>query len=312
MSKAGSRWAWQRRLRIEAVHERIQRDRARQRWRKYVNGPAIKGALLHTGLRALGLYSRARREADTPVVTEQTFRFGNLPPGLAGLRILHLSDLHMDGRPGHADRLAALVSTIEADLCVLTGDFHFDYLVEDERVVEDLRQVVSRVHAPYGMYAVMGNHDDSRLIAPLEAMGVHLLLNSHRRLKINGESLWLIGVDDPARYGCDDLAAAMDGTPVSGFRILLAHSPDLVEEAAESGIDLYLCGHTHGGQVVLPWLGPIYSNSRCKRRYARGVWRHGRMQGCTSMGLGCVYVPVRIGCPPEAVRITLKQQRNHV
>jgi len=139
-----------------------------------------------------------------------------------------------------------------------------------------------------------------------------LLLNTHGRLEVNGVSLWLTGVDAPARYGCDDLAAAMNGTPVSGFKILLAHSPDLAEEVAENGIDLYLCGHTHGGQIVLPWLGPIYSNSRCKRRYMRRAWRHGRMQGCTSLGLGCVVRPVRIGCPPEAVLITLKEERGHI
>jgi hypothetical protein len=88
------------------------------------------------------------------------------------------------------------------------------------------------------------------------------------------------------------------------------HTPELVDEAAAAGVDLYLCGHTHGGQICLPWIGPIIVNANCPRRYARGLWRHRHMQGYTSPGVGTSGVPVRFFCPPEIGVIELRCSRH--
>jgi predicted MPP superfamily phosphohydrolase len=89
-------------------------------------------------------------------------------------------------------------------------------------------------------------------------------------------------VDDAHYYGCDDLAQAVQAVPSNAFRLLLAHTPEMFDEAAKAGIDLYLTGHTHGGQICLPWIGPLVMNAACPREYTRGHWRHGGMQGYTS------------------------------
>jgi predicted MPP superfamily phosphohydrolase len=103
--------------------------------------------------------------------------------------------------------------------------------------------------------------------------------------------LWVIGVDDPHYYGCDDLAAALDGVPDEAFKLLLAHTPEVFEEAARAGIDLYLSGHTHAGQICVPWLGPLVLNATCPRSYTYGHWHHGEMQGYTTRRCGVLLAP---------------------
>jgi predicted MPP superfamily phosphohydrolase len=138
-----------------------------------------------------------------------------------------------------------------------------------------------------------------------------MLMNQSLSVTHDGDTIWLIGLDDPHYYGCDDLLGALHGVPEEVFKVLLVHTPELVAEAATHGIDLYLCGHTHGGQICLPWLGPVISGANCPRRYVRGAWRHKRVQGYTSAGVGVSVVPVRFFCPPEIVLIELRCTRQH-
>ena len=83
--------------------------------------------------------------------------------------------------------------------------------------------------------------------------------------------------------------------------MLLAHTPEIYGEAADAGIQLYLTGHTHAGQICLPWIGPLTLKAACPRAYTSGYWRHRAMQGYTTAGAGCSVLPVRFGCPPEIV-----------
>jgi len=125
-------------------------------------------------------------------------------------------------------------------------------------------------------------------------------------LRRDRESAWVIGLDDPHYYGCDDLPAALRDVPSEAFKILLVHTPEIIKEAEEYGVDLYLCGHTHGGQICLPLIGPIVINANCSRAYARGVWKYKNLQGYTSPGVGTSGVPVRFFCPPEIGLIELR------
>jgi predicted MPP superfamily phosphohydrolase len=140
----------------------------------------------------------------------------------------------------------------------------------------------------------------------LERMGIRMLINEGLELRHNQDSLWLIGVDDPHYYGCDDLPGALRGIPPEAFKILLVHTPELIKEAEACGVDLYLCGHTHGGQVCLPLIGPIIANTNCPRQYTRGIWKYKNLQGYTSPGVGTSGVPVRFFCPPEIGLIELR------
>jgi len=152
---------------------------------------------------------------------------------------------------------------------------------------------------------ILGNHDPSETAFALEEMGVRVLINDAAEIHRGSASILFIGVDYPYDYKCDDLESALASVPADIFKILLAHAPDLYGQASAKGIQLYLCGHTHAGQVRLPWVGSVIRNSGCPRSYSRGYWKHKGMQGYTSAGVGRSMLPVRFNCPPEIVFIEL-------
>lgn len=303
--------SWRKRLRLEVGNKRIREQRTGRGWRHYCNIPAIKRVVLLKGLGALGLLGRARACAENLEIRELTLTLDRLPSQLSGLRILHLSDFHFDGRPDFVDKVCALVRRVEFDLCAMTGDYDLDYQLPTEGVVADLTRIVEHIQCAHGVFATLGNHDESGLIEPMRRMGVQVLMNENRYCNVGDELFCLLGVDDPHDYRCDDLQAALENVPDNAFKILLAHSPELIDEARDEGVHLYLCGHTHGGQIRLPGVGAVYNSARCSRQYIRGAWQSGAMRGYTTSGLGCVYAPVRLNCPPEAALITLESTGNN-
>ncbi len=116
-----------------------------------------------------------------------------------------------------------------------------------------------------------------------------------------------MGVDDPHYYETDNLEKAMTGVSDDTFSILLAHSPEITRQAAYAGVDVYLCGHTHGGQICLPGGQPLIANSRCPHNQCKGAWKYDTMQGYTSRGVGTSSVDVRFNCPPEITIHTLRR-----
>jgi predicted MPP superfamily phosphohydrolase len=173
-------------------------------------------------------------------------------------------------------------------------------------------RILQAIHARHGVYGVLGNHDLGNMVAPLTELGVEMLVNRGVRKDIRGDKLWLAGVDDPQGFRCDSLEWALDGAARDEFTLLVAHGPALARPAADTGVDLYLCGHTHGGQVCLPLWGPLLTNAPgSPRAHVAGRWRVGRMHGCTTRGLGTTDLPVRFLCPPEAGIITLRRGASH-
>jgi len=284
------------------------------RWRKanedsFLVPDRLAAPMLRVALRMTGLYSRGVRNALEPVVRRTRFEFENLPESFNGFRILHLADLHIDGLDGLAEAVAERVEELDADLCVMTGDYRFDVEGPHAAVYPRLLTILSRVRAPRGVVAILGNHDEADMAIELETLGVQMLVNEALEIANRGERLWVAGVDDPHYYGCDDLDGALADVPVDAFKVLLAHSPEMFREAAAAGIDLYLCGHTHAGQVRLPGIGALRVNAACPRSYAHGHWKQGTMQGHTSAGVGCALLPVRYNCPPEIGLIELVKSR---
>jgi hypothetical protein len=159
----------------------------------------------------------------------------------------------------------------------------------------------------HGAAAVLGNHDGAAFVDPLRELGATVLMNERFALSLGADRIWIAGVDDPHRYRCDNLPLALGGVPPEAFTLLLAHSPELASTAPDHGIDLYLCGHTHCGQVCLPGGKPIVVNARAARRYCVRAWRNGRTRGYTAAGLGTTDIPVRFFCPPEAALIRLRR-----
>lgn len=267
--------------------------------------------LLQTIFRLAWLRSRGERNARNATVRTLRFAFDSLPPAFCGFTILHLSDIHADGLPGLTESVSQRLHGLQVDLCVLTGDYRYRVRGPCDDVYVSMEKILACVNARYGIVGVLGNHDAAEKVPHLERMGVTMLVNQALELHHGGEAIWLIGLDDPHYYGCDDLPGALRGVPEETFKVLLVHTPELLAEAEGSGIDLYLCGHTHGGQICVPLIGPLISGANCPRRYVRGPWRYKRMQGYTSAGVGVSMVPVRFFCPPEIGLIELRCTRPH-
>ena len=272
---------------------------------RYVITPVLKH-----GLRLTGLYGRGFKNAVSPVVRNIQLYFPDLPSAFDGFEILHLSDLHIDGTRGLADVLARALRDLRPDVCLLTGDYRFEDRGPCEQVYPLMRSVVDNISAEHGVYGILGNHDSAQIALELEKMGVRMLINESAELTKRGASIWLVGVDDPFDYQCDDLPGALRSVPAGAFKILLAHAPELYRDASHQGIHLYLCGHTHAGQIRMPFVGSLRHNAKCPRSYGHGAWRHKSMHGYTSAGVGCSTLPVRFNCPPELVLIELRKHRS--
>ena len=262
--------------------------------------------LLEKILRLTGLRRVGERFANQPVLRSFTAAHPRVTPALEGFRILHISDLHFDDRPGFLKAATGLLRGIECDLCVVTGDYRFHNTGPAINIFDGMRTVLDSVSSRFGCYGILGNHDRLEYVPRLEQAGLKMLVNRGEAIEVGDATIWLAGTDDPHFYRCDDLNLAMHRAPDDAFVVGLIHTPEIVKEAARRGVHLYLCGHTHGGQVCLPGRIPVYVNARCAYRYARGPWRHKGMLGYTTAGLGTTDLPVRFFCPPEALLFTLR------
>jgi predicted MPP superfamily phosphohydrolase len=299
-----------RRMAIEAEHHKGRRAHGRGDF--FLRHDDILRPILKWSLKAVGLYTAGLRAARQPLVRSLCFEFDTLPAAFHGFRILHLSDLHIDGVDGLAERTAEIVSGLPVDVCLMTGDYRFEVYGPCDRVYPRMKLILGAIRADRGVFGILGNHDSAEIALELAKMGVHMLINDAAELRSGESALWIAGVDDPHYYGCDDLAEATSKIPEGTFQVLLAHSPEMYEEAAAAGINLYLCGHTHAGQIRLPepfrgkWATPI-RNAACPQEYTYGEWRHRDLRGYTTSGVGASLLPIRYNCPPEIVVIELRR-----
>ncbi len=289
---------------VEQYFEQSGRTFRKSRRRLWFNRE-VKPRILRALFTLAGIYSRGKRNALSPIVNRVTLTFPDLPAWLDGFEILQISDLHIDEMDGLAESLARIIEPLRPDLCVLNGDYRWEIVGPCDRVYPRLDKVVSRVQARYGCIGILGNHDASEIALHLEERGVRMLVNESVAIRHNGASLWVAGTDDPFDYRAADLTAALADIPRGGFTVLLTHTPQLYREAAQRGVRLYLCGHTHAGQIRLPGLGAVKKNAPVPRALVQGHWRHEAMQGYTSWGAGCSTLPVRFGCPPEVALLRL-------
>lgn len=262
--------------------------------------------IIYILLKLTGLYRRGHRNALAVQVRFQELPCPDLPAAFDGFRLLHISDTHIDGDPELTDLLARLIDPLDYDACVITGDFR-EGTFEDYDIPARL-MVELRRHIQTDTFAILGNHDAVEMVPALEAGGIRTLLNEHAVLKRGDDCIWLAGVDDPHYFETDNLDQALEGIPEDDFKILLAHSPEICRRAAFSGVQLYLCGHTHAGQICLPGGHPLLTNSKCSRAYHFGLWFFEGMTGYTSHGAGTSSVAVRFNCPPEITVHTLRRR----
>jgi predicted MPP superfamily phosphohydrolase len=262
---------------------------------------ALKGVLA-TGIGAVtgasvygGGYERHHLE-----LTERDLRVNGLPRALDGLRIALLTDVHHSALVPAADvqHAVQLANAQKPDLVILGGDY---VTSGDEAFMEPVAELLAPLHAPHGVYAILGNHDDDReMPAALERQHIVVLKDRRTRLGIRGEGLELAGIRfwtrEPSR-----IHQVLRGAtaPI----LFLAHDPRRLDEAAMLGVPAVLSGHTHGGQIVIPGLGAIAAR---KFPVTAGLGSRGGTRIFVSRGIGTVYLPVRINCPPEVAIITLR------
>jgi predicted MPP superfamily phosphohydrolase len=248
------------------------------------------------GLGAYGFaYERHRLS-----VTREELRLAGLPPALAGLRVGVLTDVHRSLWVSHEDvaLAAAQLMAERPDLIVLGGDY---VTWGDRQYVQQSAEALATLAAPHGVYGILGNHDDDHdMPMALTSRGFQMLKDARTRVTIKGEAVDLVGIRYWTRRAAD-IAALLRGA--TGFVVLLAHDPRRLTEAAGLKVPLVLSGHTHGGQVVLPLAGAIAAQ---KFPIVSGVGKRGDTTMFVSRGLGTVYVPVRINCPPEVAVLTLQ------
>lgn len=265
------------------------------------------GALLRVFLRLTGLRRHAERNMLAVDLHTLTLEFPNLPDAFHGFRVLNLADLHIDSHPGLAMQVSRVLSTVEADICLITGDYRFGVVEGSDLVPHYLEEVINHVQACAGIVGIMGNHDAAEDVETLERLGVRLLLNEAVEIRKGTDSLWVAGVDDPDHFQLDDAERALHSVPRNAFTIFLSHTPTLYESAEGYGVDLFLCGHTHGGQVCFPVIGPVITKTTVARKYVSGRWTHGDMTGYTSRGIGVSGAQARFNCPPEITLIELRK-----
>lgn len=254
-------------------------------------------------LQMVGLFRRGQNNSRRLNITSNHFHVPDLPEPFEGFRILHLTDLHVDMDEANLQAVIDRITPLEYDLCVLTGDYRRLTWGPVDEALEGMAQLRDAIQGD--AYAVLGNHDSIRMVPALEDMGYRLLMNEHTPIHRNGETIYLAGVDDAHFYKVHNLHRAGDDIPLGNISILLSHTPEIFREAAHAGYDIFLCGHTHGGQICLPGGIPVTLDSDCPRALGRGHWRMNGMQGYTSPGSGTSVINVRLNCPPEVTIHTL-------
>ncbi len=273
----------------------------------------VRGTYAYAGaglaLSAYGLWEGER----LPEITRRTLYFDNLPPGLDGLKILHLSDVHagIHMRLEKMQRLVTQANALAPDLVLQTGDM----IDISPSFIPDYVRAFRELSAPLGVITGLGNHDHytgtAEVSKGVQDAGQTLVRSGSHLIERNGATLAILGVDDPLDWRFDDPQSAevnqVDrAAPPDTFKILMAHRPGAWDAAKLRNIPLTLSGHIHGGQFYLPGVG--WSAGRLITKYVMGHFQDGASQLYVSRGIGVVGVPIRVFVPPEMGLFELRKK----
>ena len=298
-------WATRRRT-IEDSRYLVSRAGPYGRWRSLAFKVVVKA--LDATLRLTPIYARGRRNALDLRKVELELDLPGLPPAFDGYRILQLSDTHLDHFSDLAAVARSLLDGVDVDMLAVTGDVHGHPRAPIERSAALLMEALAGVRVRGPRLAVLGNHDPASMVAMLERSGFDVLVNRSILLRRGDDALRVTGLDDVHSFYTEAALAALsdhDGE----FRIALVHSAEVADDADAAGYALYLCGHTHGGQICLPGGRPLVTHLKRCHHAASGLWRQGRMIGYTSRGLGVSDLPMRFNTRGEVVVITLRRPK---
>ena len=251
-----------------------------------------------------------------PRLERQEIFLPRWPSRLDGFTIALLSDFHYDPVFSmHPIRSAVeMVNKLGPDLVALAGDFitspMFGKSASGAAAAEPCAQLLQPLRAPHGVWAVLGNHDEDadppRVINALGAVEIRVLRNEAIPIERDGDRSWLAGIKDVLVKRGADLPSVLRAIPSGEPVVLLAHEPDYADYVARYPVDLQLSGHSHGGQIRLPWLQPLYLPPLA-RKYYQGMYKVRDLTLYTSRGLGTIRLPIRLNCAPEVTLITLRR-----
>ena len=239
-----------------------------------------------------------------------------LPEAFHGFTIAQVSDIHFQEftEAFFVQHVVDVVNQLRPDLVVLTGDFisdgPFPSSYTEERIGH-CGEMMSRIQSPL-RYAVMGNHDalvdSAAMTLALESNGIPVLANRYVPIERGNQRFWLAGLED-ACIERPDLSMAIPGASLRQDEpvILLGHEPDYADIVARHAVDLMLSGHTHGGQIRIPFMRPHFL-PQLGEKYVEGLFSIGPMQLYVNRGIGTVALPFRFNCPPEVTLITLQNR----
>jgi len=274
--------------------------KSRSHWNLFIRLLGVFAFLL----KITGYYHNGYANAKTIHVNEISLKFPNLPAAFNGFRILHLSDLHIDSIPGFASLIIHKIKDLKFDICLLTGDYRRDISGSFSRILKPVMILSKYIQAHYGTFAVLGNHDTYLMAQYERESGMQLLINESVEIIKDGQKLLITGTDDPFNFFTEPALLCL-GTRGYDFKIAMVHTSELAGVASENKYDLYLCGHTHGGQICLKEGMPLISHQFEGKQYNQGTWRVGNMTGFTSKGAGVSGLPVRFNCQAEVTLINL-------
>ncbi|HVM60150.1 MAG TPA: metallophosphoesterase [Verrucomicrobiae bacterium] len=242
-----------------------------------------------------------------------------------------MTDLHRSDAvsANHIAESIAMANALSPDLMVFTGDYVtvsrpisnryprlarliqtlFKESSPQAEMLHDCARCMSQARAKHGVFACLGNHDnwyDGDAVArAIESAGITVLRNANTVIRINGEPLAIVGIGDYWTEGAD-IWRAFQGVDAP-FSLALMHNPDSFEDWPRPGSHLILAGHTHGGQIVVPFLGPPVVPSRFGQKYAHGLFARGDIHMFVNRGVGLIAPPVRFNCPPEIALLKLQK-----
>ena len=258
-------------------------------------------------LKLTGYYHKGYGNAKTIRVNEVSLAFPNLPPAFDGFRILHLSDLHIDSIPGLASLIIHKIKDLQFDICLLTGDYRRDISGSFRHILKPIKILSKYIQAQFGTFAVLGNHDTYLMAQYEEESGMELLINESVEILKDGQKILITGTDDPYNFYTEPAILCLE-TKGYDFKIAMVHTSELARTASANKYDLYLCGHTHGGQICLKEGVPLISHQFEGKQYNHGVWHLNHMTGYTSRGVGASGLPLRFNCPPEVTIIKISRE----
>src|SRR5258705_9379548 len=286
------------------------RKPALNRKRKIIRGNALFLLLLLLGVGVWSFFIEPNRL----VIHQEVIQIDNWPKDLSGLRLAVISDIHT-GAPFVNDNklreIVARTNQLNPDLIVLLGDYMSGNSWHSHRVEPEVTAAALRdLHAPLGVYSVLGNHDwwynGNKVRAAFEQSGIHVLENEVAEIKWQNNSFWIVGLADlwtrPQR-----IQETLGKVPVGSTIVAITHNPDIFPRLPRN-VPLLLAGHTHGGQVKIPIIGRPIEPSDFGQRYAAGHVFENDHHLFVTTGIGTSIFPIRFGVPPEIALLTIRSQ----